>query len=162
MTAFTVWKFDTPEGAGKAARLVQSAETDGLVKVHDHAIVSWPVGAKKPETKQGHESNWRGGGWGAFWGLLLGALFLVPIFGAAAGAAIGAAAKWTGGIGIDKDQLQRIREEVTEGTSALFLVTEEGDLDRLGDRFHGQHMKLVDANLTKEERDLLLETFGTD
>lgn len=160
MTAFTVWKFDTPEGAGKAASLLQGAEADGLVKLLDHAVVSWPVGAKRPETAHGAESAWRGGGWGAFWGLLLGALFLVPVFGAAAGAAIGAVAKATGGVGISKDQLETIRSQVTEGTSALFVVTDEGDLDRVGERFHGTPMKLVDTNLTKEERDLLLETFG--
>ena len=73
-----------------------------------------------------------------------------------------AAAKATGGVGIDKEQLETIRSQVTEGTSALFVVTEEGDLDRVGERFHGTHMKLVHTNLTKEERDLMLETFGEE
>jgi uncharacterized membrane protein len=62
--------------------------------------------------------------------------------------------------GITKDQLETIRAEITEGTSALFLVTEEGDLDRVGERFHGAHMKLVDTNLTEAERKLLLATFS--
>jgi uncharacterized membrane protein len=160
MTAFTVWKFDTPDGADRAATQIKRAADDGLIKVLDHAVVSWPVGKRKPETKTGHESSWRGGGWGGFWGLLLGSLFLMPLLGAAAGAAIGVAAKMSGGIGISKEQLETIRDQITEGTSALFLVTEEGDLDRVGERFHGMHMKLVDTNLTKEERDLLLETVG--
>lgn len=160
MTAFTVWKFDTPEGARKAADLLKGAADEGAIKILDHAVVSWPEGAKRPETEHGRESSaWRGGGWGAFWGLLLGTLFLVPVFGAAAGAAIGAVAKATGGVGIDKEQLETIRSQVTEGTSALFVVTDEGDMDRVGERFHGTHMKLVDTNLTKEERALLLETF---
>jgi uncharacterized membrane protein len=160
MTAFTVWKFDTPDGAGRAASLLEGAAEDGLIKIMDHAVVTWPVGARRPETKHKHDSTWRGGGWGAFWGLLLGGLFLVPVFGAAAGAAIGAVSKATGGLGISKDQLETIQREVTEGTSALFVVTDEGDLDRVGERFHGAHMKLVDTNLTEEERKLLLETFG--
>ena len=160
MTAFTVWKFDTPEGADKAADQVQAAESEGFIKVLDHAVVSWPHGAKRPDTKQGGESRWRGGGWGAFWGVLLGAMFMVPVIGAAAGAAIGAVAKATGGVGIRKEDMEKIRSEVTEGTSALFLVTDEGNLDRVGERFHGSHMKLVDTNLTEEERKILLETFG--
>ena len=49
---------------------------------------------------------------------------------------------------------------MTPGTSALFLVTEEGDLDRVGERFHGSHSKLIDTNLTDGERQVLLETFG--
>jgi uncharacterized membrane protein len=63
-------------------------------------------------------------------------------------------------VGIGKEELDRIRENVTEGTSALFAVTDEGDLDRVGERFHGMHMKLVETNLTEEERKLLLDTFG--
>ena len=44
MTAFTVWKFDDPDGADQAAHILKSAESDGLVKIHDHAVVTWPVG----------------------------------------------------------------------------------------------------------------------
>jgi uncharacterized membrane protein len=160
MTAFTVWKFDTPEGAGHAASQLEHVSSEGMIKILDHAVVTWPTGAKRPETKHSHDSIKRGGGWGALWGLLFGALFFVPVIGVAAGAAIGGLAKATEGVGITKEQLETIRSEVTEGTSALFLVTEQGDLDRVGERFHGEHMKLIDTNLTDEERKVLLETFG--
>lgn len=161
MTAFTVWKFDSPEGAESADSIVDRAANDGVIKVLDHAVVSWPVGAKRPVTEHGHDSVRHGTGWGALWGLLFGALFLVPLVGAAAGAALGGLAKATQGVGISKEQLETIRAEVTEGTSALFLVTEDGDLDRVGERFHGAHMKLIDTNLTEAERSLLLETFSS-
>ena len=160
MTAFTVWKFDTPEGAGHAASQLEHVASEGMIKILDHAVVSWPTGAKRPETKHSHDSVKRGGGWGALWGLLFGALFFIPVIGVAAGAAIGGVAKATEGVGITKDQLETIRAEITEGTSALFLVTEQGDLDRVGERFHGEHMKLIDTNLTDDERKVLLETFG--
>ncbi|HEU4424124.1 MAG TPA: DUF1269 domain-containing protein [Pilimelia sp.] len=160
MTAFTVWKFDSPGGAERAASVVKDAASEGLVKIVDHAVVTWPVGEARPNTKHGHEETLRGTGWGAFWGLLVGALFFVPVIGGVAGAAIGAISKATEGTGITKDQLETIRTEVTEGTSALFLVTEQGDLDRLGERFHGMHNKLIATNLTDAERRVLLETFG--
>ena len=136
MTAFTVWKFDSPDGADRAASTLKDAASEGLVKIVDHAVVSWPVGASRPTTNQGHEETWRGSGWGAFWGLLLGTLFFVPVIGGVAGAAIGAISKATEGTGITKEQLETIRTQVTEGTSALFLVTEQGDLDRLGECLH--------------------------
>jgi uncharacterized membrane protein len=160
MTAFTVWKFDTPEGAAKAADLLEGAERDGLIKIYDHAVVSWPAGARRPEKEKVHHSVRRGASWGALWGFLIGALFFLPVVGAAAGAGIAALAKSMQGVGITKEQLETIRAEVTEGTSALFLVTEQGDLDRVGERFHGSHMKLIDTNLTDAEEKLLLETFG--
>jgi uncharacterized membrane protein len=162
MTTFTVWKFDNPEGAHRASETLKDAEADGLVKMLDHAVVSWPVGAAQPTKTHGHDGVWRGAGWGALWGLLAGTLFLVPVVGGAVGAALGAISKATEGAGIRKEELEKIRTEVTEGTSALFLVTDAGNLDRLGERFHGfgEHSKLVSTNLTDEEREVLLEVFG--
>jgi uncharacterized membrane protein len=160
MTAFTVWKFDDATGAGHAAVMLREAANDGVVKIVDHAVVSWPVGAKKPTVEQGHEEAIRGAGWGAFWGLLFGALFMVPLLGAAAGAAMAGLGHMTQGVGISKEQLEQMRSEITEGTSALFAVTEEGNLDRLGERFRGVHSRLVDTNLTPAEREVLLEAMG--
>jgi uncharacterized membrane protein len=160
MTAFTVWKFDSPDGAEHAVFLLKNAEADNLVEVLDHATVSWPAGEKKPTIKHGHDDTLRGTGWGAFWGLLLGALFTVPLLGAAAGAGIAAISKATEKLGITEEQLEQIRNEVTEGSSALFVVSDQGNLDRLGERFRGMNMTLVQTNLTPAERELLLETFG--
>ncbi|MGH3458091.1 DUF1269 domain-containing protein [Aeromicrobium sp.] len=160
MTTFSVWKFDEPGGAEHAASLLESAEADRLVKIVDHAVLSWPPGADKPETHHKHDDPKRGAAWGALWGILTGALFAVPLVGAAAGVAIGALAKATDGTGITKDDLTRIRTEVVPGTSALFLVTDEGNLDRLGERLRGTDKTLLTTNFTEAERATLMETFG--
>jgi uncharacterized membrane protein len=157
MTAFTVWKFGGPDEAEHAVSLLKTAEDDGLVTLLDHATVSWPSGEQKPKIRHGGSHRT---GWGMFWGLLLGGLFAVPLLGVAAGAGIGAVSKATEKLGITEEQLEQIRSEITEGTSALFVVSEEGDLDRLGERFRGMKMTLVQTNLTQAERELLLETFG--
>jgi len=161
MTAFTVWTFDSPEGAAHAEAQLKRAEQDDLVKIIDHAVASWPVGADHPTTKQGHDENWRGAGWGAFWGLLVGAMVTIPVLGIAAGAGIGALAKATEKLGITEDQLATIGRELTPGTSALFIVTQEADLDRLGERMRGMHMKLVETNLTDVERSMVTEALGS-
>jgi uncharacterized membrane protein len=159
MTTFTVWKFDRPDAAGVASDMLKHADAEGLVKVLDHATLSWPEGARRPTTKHGHDSTWSGTAWGSVWGLLFGSLFLLPLAGAAVGAGIGALSKTTQGVGIRKEDLERIRAEIVPGTSALFAVTEHGDLDRLAERFHGLHSKLVESNLTDAERQTLLEAF---
>jgi uncharacterized membrane protein len=161
MTTFSVWKFDDPGGAEHAERMLREAAADQLVKIDDHAVVSWPVGASHPTTKHGHEETWRGAGWGSIFGILIGTLFFVPVVGGLAGAALGALAKRTADAGITKEQLEKIRVEVTEGTSALFVVTEEGNLDRLGERMRGMNSSaLLATNLTEGERGMLLEAFG--
>jgi uncharacterized membrane protein len=159
MTAFTVWKFDDPGGAAHAASSLREAQKDRLVKVLDYAVVSWPPGAERPSTKHRRGVS-RDAGWGAFWGVLVGSLFLVPVVGGVAGAAIGAISKATEGVGISREQLETIRTQITEGTSALFAVTDQGDLDRLGERFRMHGSTLVASNLTEAERETLIETFG--
>jgi uncharacterized membrane protein len=159
MTTFTVWKFDDPQGAERAAHMLKDAQAKHLVQVDDHAIVSWPAGAAQPKTKHGHEDTWRGVGWGSILGVLIGSIFFVPVLGGLAGATLGAIGKSTAGAGISKADLEKIRNEITPGTSALFLVTEHASLDALGDRVR-IHSTLLSSNLTKEEESMLLETFG--
>jgi uncharacterized membrane protein len=160
MTTFTVWRFEDPEGAAQAAKELKAAEREGLVTVVDHAVMTWPEGADKPTTEHHDDDTKRGAAWGAFWGVLTGALFLVPVAGGVAGVAIGALAKSTQGTGITKEDLTRIRTEIVPGTSALFVVTEGGNLDRLGDHVRMSNHTLIHTNLTDAERSTLLETFG--
>lgn len=158
MATFTAWKFDTPEGAGHAQDLLEAAKAEQLVKVLDHAVVSWPEGDKAPHTKQGHDKH--GTGRGAFWGLLFGSLFLMPVVGAAVGAGVGALRYMHEGVSLTKEQIEEIRAQLVPGTSALFAITDEGDLDRLGERFRGMHTTLVATNLTDSERETLMELFS--
>ncbi|MBB2941302.1 putative membrane protein [Actinoplanes lutulentus] len=160
MTTFTVWKFDDPDRAEQMSEILHSAASDGLVKIVDYTVVTWPEGAEKPETHHEHAGTARHVGWGAFWGVVIGGLFLVPIAGGVLGAGIGALDKTLQGTGIGRDELERIRTQITPGTSALFLVTDHGNLDRLGERFHGLHSKLIATNLTEGEEEILLEAFG--
>ena len=160
MAAFTVWKFDGPNGAERAAETLKQCQRDGIVTIVDHAVVTWPEGADKPTTHQGHEERWHASGWGALWGVLIGALFFVPVIGGVVGAGIGALSKLTASAGITKQQLETIRTQLTPGTSALFVVTEGGDLDRVGERLH-MHSTLIASNLTDAERQVLMDTFGS-
>jgi uncharacterized membrane protein len=52
MASLTVWKFETPEGAGQALATLESLVKQQLITVQDAAVVSWPVGKKKPGTHQ--------------------------------------------------------------------------------------------------------------
>jgi len=160
MTAFTVWKFETPDGAAGVESSLKAAASQGLVKIVDHAVMTWPAGADKPTIKHEHDDPKRGAAWGALWGILGGALFMVPVAGVVLGAGIGALAKATDGTGITKKDLERIRTEIVPGTSALFMVTEDANLDQLGEHVHARDATLISTNLTEAERATMLETFG--
>jgi uncharacterized membrane protein len=162
MATLTVWKFDTPDGAERATETLADLQKQELIKVHDAAVVSWPQGKKKPKTRQLSGLAGAGALGGAFWGMLFGLLFFVPLLGMAVGAAMGALAGSMTDVGIDDDFISRVRDRVTPGTSALFVMTSDAVQDRVQAAFEGQRMELITTNLTADEEGRLREVFAED
>ena len=160
MSTLSVWRFDNPDGANAAVSTLQGLATQQLIKVHDAATVSWPAGAKKPKTRQLNDLAGAGALGGAFWGMLFGLLFLVPLLGAAIGAAAGALAGRLSDVGINDDFIKRTRDEITPGTSALFVLTSDAVEDRVRQAFTGQRAELLFTNLSTEQENTLREAFA--
>ena len=95
-----------------------------------------------------------------FWGFLFGLLFFVPIIGAGVGAAGGALWGHLEDAGLDRDFIKNVQEQVTEGTSALFLLTSGAVTDRIRQRFIGTKMELIESNLSAEDEATLRERLG--
>lgn len=53
-------------------------------------------------------------------------------------------------------------QKVTEGTSALFLLTSDAVMDRVHAAFEGQQMELIASNLSAEQEAELRATFTED
>ncbi len=162
MTTLTVWKFDSPAGAGEALGKLQTLQKQQLVEIQDAAIVEWQQGKKKPKTRQAVNLAGAGALSGAFWGMLFGLLFFVPFFGMAVGAAMGALAGHFSDYGIDDNFIKSVRNQVTEGTSALFLLTGSATVDKLQDELKGKMGSLIRSNLSKEQEANLNEAFGEE
>jgi len=162
MTTITVFKFDTPEGAGKMLDLVKGLTKAQLITLEDAATVSWPQGKKKPQTRQLANLTGLGAVNGAFWGMLFGLIFFVPFFGMAMGAAMGAISGKFSDYGIDDSFIKSVSEKVTEGTSALFMMTSQAVLDKVTDavKEKGWKFELISSNLTKDQEQQLREDFG--
>ena len=101
MATLTALKFDTPDGAAQMEALLLDLQKQQLIRVEDAAIVAWPPGKKKPQTRQLHNMAGAGALMGAFWGLLFGLLFFVPFLGMAIGAGMGALMGSMADVGID-------------------------------------------------------------
>jgi uncharacterized membrane protein len=160
MATMTVWKFPSPDGAEAAEETLKDLAKQGLITVHDAAIVTYPEGAKKPKTKQ--LSNMAGAGalGGAFWGMLFGLIFLVPLLGAAVGAGIGAFTGSLTDVGIDDEFIKSVRDQIKPGTSALFVLSSDAVVDRVHEAFAGQPAVLLQSNLSHEEEQKLREVFA--
>ena len=160
MTTLTVFKFPSTDGAQEMLNKIYALQNQELITVVDAATVTWPEGKKSPKTKQAVNLTGAGALDGAFWGMLFGFLFFVPFFGLAVGAAMGALGGHYADYGIDDDFIKRVREEVTPGTSALFLMTTNAVVDRVVEEFKGSNFELISSNLSKEQEEQLRTAFA--
>jgi len=162
MATLSVLKFGTPSGAGEGLDLVKSLEKQQLITLQDAAIVTWPEGAKKPKTKQLISLAGIGALNGAFWGMLFGLIFFVPILGLAVGAAFGAMGASMADVGIDDEFIKKTKEKVTEGTSALFLLTSDATTDKVIEQLKKLDFEIISTSLSQEEEEQLKAAFSKE
>ena len=163
MATLTAIKFETPDGAEQGLQLMQNLQKQNLIQVVDAATVSWPEGKKKPKTRQAQSMGGVGALSGAFWGLLFGLLFFIPFLGLAIGAAIGGLAGHFSDYGIDDDFIKSVREKVTPGTSALFLLTQNAVADRvIAEMKTLPKFEILSTNLSQEQEAKLRAEFGEE
>jgi uncharacterized membrane protein len=160
MQTLSVWRFGTAEGADQAVGTLEDLSKQQVIKIFDAATVSWPEGAKRPKTRQLHNVAGAGALGGAFWGLLFGLLFFVPLLGMAIGAAAGVLSGSLTDVGIDDDFIKRTRDQITPGTSALFVMSGDAVLDKVKAAFQGQKPELLFTNLSDEQEKVLREAFA--
>jgi uncharacterized membrane protein len=160
MATMTVWRFESAGGAENALDLLERMQKEELIQINDAAYVYWVEGKKKPKTEQLRNMTGAGALGGSFWGLLFGLIFFVPLLGLAVGAAMGALAGSMSDVGIDDDFIRKVRDNVTPGTSALFVMTSNEVADKVLDQFRTTGASLISTNLSNEQEARLREAFA--
>ena len=160
MATVTVVKFPDSDGAGRMLQRIADLQQQHLITLLDAAIVSWPAGEKAPKTRQLVNLAAAGAASGMFWGALFGFIFMMPFFGAAVGAASGAFGGAFRDYGIDDAFIRKLRSEVTEGTSALFLMTTGAVLDRVAAALKGEPFDIIATSLSREQEEKLRAAFA--
>jgi len=160
MATLTVWKFDSAGGAQNALTTLERLQKEELLQINDGAYVTWPEGKKKPKTQQMHSLTGAGALGGSFWGLLFGLIFFVPLLGMAVGAAMGALSGSMADVGIDDQFIREVRQHVTPGTSALFVMTSNVVADKVIHEFRETGATLLSTNLSHEQEAKLREAFA--
>jgi hypothetical protein len=97
---------------------------------------------------------------GAFWGMLFGLIFFIPILGLAIGAATGALFGSLADVGISDSFIKSVRDQVTPGTSALFLLSSDAVIDRVREEFPVHEAELISTNLSADQEAKLREAFA--
>ncbi len=162
MATLSVLKFPTADGAQQMENTLLELQKQHVIEVQDAAIVTWPQGKKQPKTQQLHSLTGQGALIGAFWGMLFGLIFFIPFFGLAIGAAMGALSGKFADYGIDDNFIKQTREKVTEGTSALFLLTSGAVQDKVVEAMKDQTFEIIMTNLPKAQEDELRAAFSAE
>jgi uncharacterized membrane protein len=122
--------------------VVVTRDQDGKTKLHQ-AVSLTGVGAAS----------------GAFWGMLIGLLFLNPLLGAVVGAGAGALSAKFKDIGLDDKMMKGVGESLKPGTSALFVLIRKATADKVLEGlkpFVGKG-KVFQTSLNKDDEQALRE-----
>jgi uncharacterized membrane protein len=161
MSSLVVLAFDTETGAEQMRDDLLEMQKEHLIGLEDAAVaVRNKEGKVKIKQVTDLAGMWALGG--AFWGLLLGLIFFVPVFGLLVGAAAGALAGKYQDIGVDDKFIKEVGDTLQPGTSALFLLVKEVVPDKVEDALKKyKNVKVIKTSLSKEQEEKLRHAFAS-
>jgi uncharacterized membrane protein len=94
---------------------------------------------------------------GSLWGVLIGAIFLMPIVGAALGAASGALSGALTDFGINDNFMKDLAASIQPGSAALFLLIRKMTADKVLDAIKGSGGVILKTSLDHSKEQALRE-----
>ena len=145
------------EATGRAAfDEVISLQKMQLLTLADMALaVKDQKGKVKVKQTLENQNTGAAAAWGGFWGLLIGLLFLSPIFWGVIGALLGAVIGKTTDIGIDNKFIKQVGDSLEVGGSALFLMVVEATQDKVLDAMSKFGGDVYQTSLSQEDEEKL-------
>ena len=143
--------FDALDKLGELQKMQLITLADAAVTVKDQK--------GKVKVKQTLENMATGSSasWGFFWGLLIGLLFLAPIFWGLFGALMGFVLGKTRDLGIDNKFIKEVGDSLDVGQSALFILVVEATADKVLDEMKKFGGTVFQTSLSKEDEAALKE-----
>jgi uncharacterized membrane protein len=130
-----------------------------LISVEDAAILTLKSNGK-PKIRQDNNLVGAGALGGAFWGMLIGLLFLSPLLGAAIGAGAGALGGKLADVGISDDFMKQVVSSIHPGEAALFIVTRNEVADKVLPALKQYQFEVIQTSLSTEAETQLHEMLG--
>ena len=155
-----VLAFDSVDGAHNARNKLIELNDEFLLRL-DQAVEVVRKADGHIKIKEERSMTGFGAIGGAFWGLLIGIIFLVPGVGLAVGAASGAIAGHFTKYGITKEYMNQINEAIKPGQSALFILADNVKLDRVLPMLSSLHARVLRTWLSLDQEKALRDAFGT-
>jgi uncharacterized membrane protein len=160
--ALVVWRFAALQDAEQTLPRLESLVRSGEIRVQDAALVTWRQGHRRPATRVLGGLTGPGALWGGFWGMLLGLVFLAPLAGPTFGAAAGAVAGSLTDFGVEDDFVKRVRDTVTPGSSAIFIVSDSHSVGRIAVALEAMPVEMIRSDLSDLQEKRLREELGDE
>lgn len=158
MSELIVVGFNNPHDADRVLTDLGRLRREHLIDLED-AVVAIRDPDGKVHIKQSISVVGRGASYGtisgAFWGTLIGLLFLNPLAGMALGAAVGAGTGALSGslvdYGVSDDFIREIGNTLTPDTSALFLLVRKVQPEKVLAELSGYGGRVLRSSLSPEQ-----------
>jgi uncharacterized membrane protein len=150
MSDLVVVEFDDVQTAFAMRAELAKMQKEYLIKMEDVVVVT-KNDKGKIKLHQAVNLTAAGAMGGSFWGMLIGLIFLNPLLGAAMGAGAGALAGRLNDIGISDTFMKELAANLTEGTSALFILIRKSTSDKVLERLKGFKGKVLQTSLSADE-----------
>jgi uncharacterized membrane protein len=164
MGQLVVLGFDGMQAADEVLNKVRALKAQHLIDLEDAVVVERDAEGKVHMkqavnlTRMGAAS---GGLSGAFWGMLVGLLFLNPLAGMAVGAAAGAGSGALAGslmdYGVNDDFVKKLAETIPNNSSALFVLVRDVTMDKVVAEIQPWNPRVLNTSLSTEQEAQLVE-----
>jgi uncharacterized membrane protein len=151
MAELVVISFPSEAKAEEVRQKLFAMQKDYLIELGD-AVIAIKDEHGRVKLNQLLNTTTAGAVSGAFWGSLIGLIFLMPLAGAAIGAASGAIGGALTDIGINDRWMKEVAAAIQPGTAALFLLIRKVTPDKVLDGLRGEGGTVMHTSLdhTKE------------
>jgi uncharacterized membrane protein len=129
----TAWRFSGTEGADDAVLRLKQLGGQELIDVQDVAVIRWPHYAGGPQVQE-HVTD--------------------------EGSKASSFAKKLSKAGINATMLDSVKGDMTPGTSALVLLSQDAAVDTVAQAFEGHAMELMRSDLSVQQEDRLRAAFS--
>ena len=156
MAELIVIGYDDAVTAEKVLDEVQDLQKDYLIDLEDAAVVLRTESGKLKVETPGSPTG-AGALGGAFWGFLIGLIFLAPMAGLALGGLFGALLGKGVDLGIKDDFKQQVGELVAPGKSAVMVVVRKSTPDRVLPELEQYGGTVLRTSLSHEDEEALVK-----
>lgn len=150
MSKFVAIAYDNQTLAEETRLKLLKLQEEYLITLED-IVVAYKDKKGKVRLHQAVDLTGMGAVSGSFWGLLIGMIFMLPLFGMVTGLAFGAINGALADIGIDDDLMKKLAASLQSGGSILFVLVKEMTEDKVMAELEGSGGKIMKTSLSHED-----------